>query len=293
MSRIVAHHDGTLLEVAAARAEDEVEGAAGLVGRGLLDVGGRDVEGRLDLFAGGRHVAGPGDLHEEAHRGDDARRGEQLVGVLARAAPWRTASTNSTVSSSKMSSDCTNTPSSLDDDVSAWSWSRSSITCESWSTHSMGSVWRTSLSSTTMPPMNTARLPKMRHGAILVGRSPELHHEAAELAGAEVLAGGGRLVLADAERGERADDAAQADHRDADGEQQAEVADHRHLGEAQREEGEDGVEGDDEQRRTEVHRPSPGSGARRGRSPPPPRRARASGSRSRCPRRASPAGRRW
>ena len=40
-------------------------------------------------------------------------------------------STKVTVSSSKMSSDCTNTPSSLDDDVSAWSRSRSSITCES------------------------------------------------------------------------------------------------------------------------------------------------------------------
>ena len=43
-----------------------------------------------------------------------------------------------------------------------------------------------------------------------------------------------------------------ADRGDADREQQAEVADHRHLGEAQRGEGEDGVEGDDEQGRAEV-----------------------------------------
>ena len=41
---------------------------------------------------------------------------------------------------------------------------------------------------------------------------------------------------------------------DADGEQQAEVADHRHLGEAQGGEGEDGVERDDQQGRAEVAR---------------------------------------
>ena len=61
-----------------------------------------------------------------------------------------------------------------------------------------------------------------------------------------------RLVLADAEDRERADDAVDADRGDTDGEQQAELPDHRHLGEAQRGEGEDRVEGDDEQRGPEV-----------------------------------------
>ena len=44
----------------------------------------------------------------------------------------------------------------------------------------------------------------------------------------------------------------EADHHDADGQQQAERPDHRHLGEAQRGEGEHGVEGDDEQGRAQV-----------------------------------------
>ena len=89
------------------------------------------------------------------------------------------------------------------------------------------------------------------------------------------------------------DDRAEADDGDADGQQQAELADHRHLGEAQGGEGEDGVEGDDEQRRAEVARrlldrvlgPVDDDLLLDA--------ARASGSRSRCRRRASPAGRRW
>ena len=81
-------------------------------------------------------------------------------------------STNSTVSSSKMSSLSTNMPSSLDDWVSAWRRSRSSITWESWLTHSMGSVWRVSLSSTITPPTKIRMLPTMRTGAIFVGRLP-------------------------------------------------------------------------------------------------------------------------
>ena len=63
-----------------------------------------------------------------------------------------------------------------------------------------------------------------------------------------------RAELADAEGGERHDDRVEADDGDADGEEQAEVADHRHLGEAQGEEGEDGVERDDEESRAEVAR---------------------------------------
>ena len=65
---------------------------------------------------------------------------------------------------------------------------------------------------------------------------------------------GRRLVLTDAEDRERCHDAADADRGDADREQQPELADHRHLREPQRREGEDRVEGHDEQRGAEVAR---------------------------------------
>jgi hypothetical protein len=55
-----------------------------------------------------------------------------------------------------------------------------------------------------------------------------------------------RLELADTEHGKGDDDRGDADHGDADSEEQAEVADHRHLGEAERGKGEDRVERDDE-----------------------------------------------
>ena len=85
-----------------------------------------------------------------------------------------------------------------------------------------------------------------------VGHRPEPDDQPAERALPEVLALGRGLVLADAQDGERHDDAAEADGGDADGEQQAEVADHRHLGEAQGGEGEHRVEGDDQQGRAQV-----------------------------------------
>src|SRR5207244_63331 len=65
---------------------------------------------------------------------------------------------------------------------------------------------------------------------------------------------GRRLELADAEDRQRDDDRADADHGDADGEQQPELAEHRHLGEPQGGKREDRVEGHDQQRRAQVPR---------------------------------------
>ena len=84
--------------------------------------------------------------------------------------------------------------------------------------------------------------------------APQPHDEPTERSGAEVTALGRRLELADAEDRERQDDGTDADRGDPDREQQAEIADHRHLGEMQRREREDRVKGDDEQRGPEIAR---------------------------------------
>ena len=134
--------------------------------------------------------------------------------------------------------------------------------CESWLTHCTGSVCSVSSSSTAMPQKKITTLASAS-GIAAPGRDPaEEHDEPSERAFAEVLARRGRAVLADAEDRERQDDRAEADDGDADREQQTEVADHRHLGEAQGEEREDRVERHDEQRRARGCAPSPGSGVR-------------------------------
>ena len=103
-----------------------------------------------------------------------------------------------------------------------------------------------------IPPANTITLMITSGTATPPGQRTEPHDEPAEWPLAEVPALRRRLVLADAEDGERDDDAAQADHGDADGQQQPELSQHRHLREPQRGEGEDGVERDHEQRRAQV-----------------------------------------
>jgi hypothetical protein len=86
--------------------------------------------------------------------------------------------------------------------------------------------------------------------------SPSLGRQRPELdddlldEGLAALLGG--VVLADAEGGRGDDDADDDEHGDADGEQDAEVADHRHLREAQRHERGDAGEHGGDERRAEV-----------------------------------------
>ena len=75
--------------------------------------------------------------------------------------------TNSTVSSENTSSDCTNTPSSLEDPTSDSMVWMSLMTCVSWLTHSTGSVWRTSSSSSTAPTPKISMLMTKKAGAHL------------------------------------------------------------------------------------------------------------------------------
>ena len=126
--------------------------------------------------------------------------------------------------------------------------------CESWLTHCTGSVCSVRSSSTAMPQTKMTTLAIASGIANAARNAAEEHDELPERAFAEVLAGGGGAVLADAEDRERQDDRAEADHGDADREQQPEVADHRDLGEAQGGEREDRIEGHDEQRGPEVPR---------------------------------------
>ena len=126
--------------------------------------------------------------------------------------------------------------------------------CESWLTHCTGSVCSVRSSSTAMPQTKMTTLAIASGIAKRARHAAEEHDDLPEGALAEVLAGGGGAVLADAEDRERQDDRAEADRRDADREQESEVADHRDLGEAQGGEREDRVEGHDEQRRPEVAR---------------------------------------
>ena len=144
------------------------------------------------------------------------------------------------------------TPSSLDPPASfSTSW-MSLMVWLSWLTHCTGSVCSVSLSSTTIPAdEDPDARDREQHGRPRRDAA-EPDDQSAERTGAEVATLGGRLELADAEDGQREDDRADADRGDADREQQSEVADHRHLGEVERGEREDGVEGDDEQRGTEV-----------------------------------------
>ena len=110
----------------------------------------------------------------------------------------------------RRSRDCTNTPSSLDECTSRSSMFRFLMTCECWLTHCVGSVCSTSLFSTRMPPDEHDHAARSRARArCRSGERSEPHGEPAERALAEVAALGRRLVLADAEDRERADDAVQ------------------------------------------------------------------------------------
>ena len=107
------------------------------------------------------------------------------------------------------------------------------------------------MSSTITPPTNTITLPAIRTGAILVGRSPSFTTSRPRRPSRKSLPVVGDLYSRMPRAASGPTMLHQADHGDADREQQAEVADHRHLGEAQGQEGEDGVEGDHQQGRAE------------------------------------------
>ena len=141
---------------------------------------------------------------------------------------------------------------SLSDPVAAFSCLMSLMAWDWGFTQEMGSVCRASFPSTAMPDSKMTTLTMARGTAVRCGQAAEEHRHPAEAALAEVLALGRRLVLADAEDRQGGDDAAHAHGDDPDDEQGAELADGGRLGEPQRHEGEDGVEGDDEQRRPEA-----------------------------------------
>ena len=143
---------------------------------------------------------------------------------------------------------------SLSDPVAAFSCLMSLIAWEWGFTHEIGSVCRASLPSTAIPESRMTTLTMANGMAARCGQAPEEHHDPAEASLAEVLALGGRLVLPDAQDRQGGDDAAHAHGDDPDHEQRAELADGGGLGEPQGHEGEDGVEGDDEQRRPEAAR---------------------------------------
>ncbi len=146
----------------------------------------------------------------------------------------------------------TYTPISFDECTCRSTSSMSLITCDFWLTHWIGSVCSVSLSSTVMP---TTKIPmlKMTSGSALAAGS-EPSHTTRRPSGPSrkslPFVGDRNSRMPRMASGQ--DDRAQADGGDADRQQQAELPDHRHLGEAQRGEGEDGVERDDEQGRTEV-----------------------------------------
>src|SRR6266545_4730887 len=162
-------------------------------------------------------------------------------------------SMNPTVWSSNTSFDCTNIPSSLDEPVSRSRTWRSWITCDFWLTHLIGSVCSSSFPSTRMPPANTITAITVSGMATPPGNPPS--HTTIRPSGpvrkSLPLVGDLYSRMPSAASG---DDAAQADHRDADRQQQPELAEHRHLGEPQGSEGEDGVEGHHQQRRAQVSR---------------------------------------
>ncbi len=80
--------------------------------------------------------------------------------------------TNATVSSLKTSGDSTKMPSSDDEPVSSLSLSMSWMTWLSWLTHSSGSVWMRSWSSTTIPPTKITTLATASGTARLDGSAP-------------------------------------------------------------------------------------------------------------------------
>ena len=127
------------------------------------------------------------------------------------------------------------------------------MTWVSWLTHSSGSLWMSSWSSTTMPPTKITTLATASGTASLDGSAPSHTTSLARVPWlkSRPLVGERNSRMPRMAMGS---DAAHADGGDAHGQQQAEVADHRHLGEAQGQEGEDGVEGDDQQGGTEVDR---------------------------------------
>ena len=148
-------------------------------------------------------------------------------------------------------------PSSLDESdlASSIAW-RSLIACDFWLTHWIGSVWSVELVLDGDAADEDRRRSTTASGiAAPAGSAAEPHDEPAERALAEVAGPWSGDLYS---RMPRIASGTMIEHRqidgDADREQQAEVADHRHLGEAQRGEGEDRVERHDEQRGTEVAR---------------------------------------
>ena len=121
-------------------------------------------------------------------------------------------------------------------------------------THSIGSVWIFKLVLDQDPADEDHERGHDERRCDLPGHAAEEHDEAPERTFAVVARLRRRLVLTDAERGQRAHDRNETDRRDTDREQEPEAADHRNLREAQGREGEDRVERDHEQRGTEVAR---------------------------------------
>src|SRR5262245_25903150 len=80
--------------------------------------------------------------------------------------------TNATVSSLNTSGDSTKMPSSDDDPVSSLILLMSLMTWLSWLTHFSGSLWMSSLSSTTTPPTKITTLATASGTASLDGSAP-------------------------------------------------------------------------------------------------------------------------
>ena len=121
---------------------------------------------------------------------------------------------------------------------------------ESWSTHCTGSVCIVRSSSTAMPQKKITTLAMASGYRCRRWEAAEEHDQPPEWALAEVLAGCGERCsriprIASGITIETRQIAAMPTAS-----KQAEIADHRHLGEPQREEREDRVERDDEQRGT-------------------------------------------
>ena len=212
---------------------------------------GRDLVRRLDLLAGRRDVAGARDDQQPADRGLDARRGEEVVGVLGQGVVLEVVGELGEL---------------VGEDVVGLGEHPELAGAAHLLLDLSDVLDRAGL---LVDPLDRVGL---ELEVVLDGQAPqedgeaghgegdrgprreraEAHHEAAEVALAEVLAGGRGAELSDAEGGQGQDDRRQADDGDADGQEQAELADHRDLGEAQGGEGEDGVEGDDQQGRAEA-----------------------------------------
>ena len=255
-SRISFDHDRPLLERRRAGAEDEVHRGA---------VRGRSIDcwmsARRDVVRGlarprrsARPARRPGTSMRSLTVVDDARGGEQH--------PRAARSSCSRVKSSTNVDDLVGEHVvGLHEDAELArrarsrprACARSLMVCESWLTHWIGSVWSMSLSSTRMPPTKITTLATISERrqptpagcpSYTTSRPREPSRKSVPLVG-DLYSRMPRMASGTMICTRQIDG-------DADREQQAEVADHRHLGEAQRGEGEDGVERDDEQRRAEV-----------------------------------------